>query len=162
MAEAVRIGKLARFSRLEVLNEILRIGLVPLYCHAELEIACGLAEAFHAGGARLMEFTNRGDDAHRTYSDMAVRLRESFPDLILGAGSIYGAPTAALYIASGANFIVGPVLSEEVARLCNRRKIAYIPGCATATGRDLNSASATSPLVTHTASQPANCFLRRR
>jgi 2-dehydro-3-deoxyphosphogluconate aldolase/(4S)-4-hydroxy-2-oxoglutarate aldolase len=38
-------------------------------------------------------------------------------------------PTAALYIASGANFVVGPVLNAEIARLCNRRKVAYSPGC---------------------------------
>jgi len=36
------------------------------------------------------------------------------------------------YIASGANFVVGPILNPEVARLCNRRKIAYSPGCGTA------------------------------
>ncbi len=37
--------------------------------------------------------------------------------------------TAALYIAYGAHFVVGPVLNERIARLCNRRKVAYIPGC---------------------------------
>jgi 2-dehydro-3-deoxyphosphogluconate aldolase/(4S)-4-hydroxy-2-oxoglutarate aldolase len=50
-------------------------------------------------------------------------------DVILGIGSICDAPTAALYIANGANFVVGPLLNKEVARLCNRRKIAYSPGC---------------------------------
>ena len=50
-------------------------------------------------------------------------------DIIMGVGSICDAPTAALYIANGANFVVGPLLNEEVARLCNRRKIAYSPGC---------------------------------
>ena len=43
------------------------------------------------------------------------------------------APTAALFIASGANFIVGPGFNPEISRLCNRRKILYIPGCATET-----------------------------
>jgi 2-dehydro-3-deoxyphosphogluconate aldolase/(4S)-4-hydroxy-2-oxoglutarate aldolase len=47
-------------------------------------------------------------------------------------GSVVDAPTAALYIAYGANFIVGPLLNPEVARLCNRRKIAYSPGCGSA------------------------------
>jgi len=46
--------------------------------------------------------------------------------------SVIDAPTAALYIGSGANFVVGPVLNPEVARLCNRRKIAYMPGCGSA------------------------------
>ena len=48
-----------------------------------------------------------------------------------GVGTVVDAPTAALYLAAGANFVVGPVLNAEVARLCNRRKVAYIPGCAT-------------------------------
>jgi 2-dehydro-3-deoxyphosphogluconate aldolase/(4S)-4-hydroxy-2-oxoglutarate aldolase len=50
----------------------------------------------------------------------------------LGVGSIVDAPTAAFYIASSANFVVGPNLNPEVARLCNRRKIAYSPGCGSA------------------------------
>jgi len=44
---------------------------------------------------------------------------------------VVDAGTAGLYINSGANFVVGPVLNPEVARLCNRRKVAYSPGCAT-------------------------------
>ena len=54
-------------------------------------------------------------------------------DVILGVGSVPDAPTAALFIASGANFIVSPSLNPEVARLCNRRKIPYLPGCLTPT-----------------------------
>lgn len=52
---------------------------------------------------------------------------------MLGAGSIVDAPTAALFIANGARFVVGPMTNAEVARLCNRRLIAYLPGCATTT-----------------------------
>ncbi len=55
------------------------------------------------------------------------------PSVILGVGSIIDAPTAALYLAAGANFIVGPSLNQEISRLCNRRKILYMPGCATET-----------------------------
>ena len=40
--------------------------------------------------------------------------------------------TAALYISSGANFVVGPVLNPDVAKVCNRRKVAYSPGCGSA------------------------------
>jgi 2-dehydro-3-deoxyphosphogluconate aldolase/(4S)-4-hydroxy-2-oxoglutarate aldolase len=49
--------------------------------------------------------------------------------LILGVGSIVDVGTASLYIQSGAEFVVGPVLNPEVAHACNRRKVAYIPGC---------------------------------
>ncbi len=53
--------------------------------------------------------------------------------MILGAGTIIDAPTAALFIAAGASFIVGQSLSPDVARLCNRRRVAYIPGAGSAT-----------------------------
>jgi 2-dehydro-3-deoxyphosphogluconate aldolase/(4S)-4-hydroxy-2-oxoglutarate aldolase len=51
----------------------------------------------------------------------------------MGVGSVVDAPTAGLYIANGARFVVGPVLNADVARVCNRRKIPYSPGCGSAT-----------------------------
>ena len=83
------------------------------------------------GGARLVEFTNRGELAYPVFTELVRRCAKS--DVILGVGSVPDAPTAALFIASGANFIVSPSLNPEVARLCNRRKIPYLPGCLTPT-----------------------------
>jgi 2-dehydro-3-deoxyphosphogluconate aldolase/(4S)-4-hydroxy-2-oxoglutarate aldolase len=123
---------MARFSRLEVLNAMVHTGLVPVFYHPEVDVVLEVAAACARGGARLFEFTNRGDFAPQVFAETARALAKSHPDLILGAGSIVDAPTAALYIASSANFIVGPSLNPEVARLCNRRKIAYSPGCGTA------------------------------
>jgi 2-dehydro-3-deoxyphosphogluconate aldolase/(4S)-4-hydroxy-2-oxoglutarate aldolase len=124
---------MARFSRLEVLNTIVNTGLVPLFYHDQIETAKNVVRACAEGGARVIEFTNRGDRAHQVFVPLAEFCRQEAPEVILGIGSIVDAPTAALYIAAGANFIVGPMLSAEVARVCNRRKIAYIPGCATVT-----------------------------
>ena len=64
---------------------------------------------------------------------MSQHFSQADPGLILGVGSVIDAPTAALYIALGANFVVGPLLNPEIARLCNRHKIAYSPGCGSAT-----------------------------
>lgn len=121
---------MARFSRLEVLNEIIRIGLVPLFYHADLKVAKKIVAACRAGGARVVEYTNRGDNAYRVFSDLVSHFAEADPSIILGIGSVVDPATAALYIASGANFVVGSVLNPEVARLCNRRKVPYVPGCA--------------------------------
>lgn len=123
---------MARFSRLEVLNAIVDIGLVPVFYHPDLETAKKIVEACAAGGARVIEFTNRGDFAPWVFKDLSEYIAKSNPNIILGVGSVVDAPTAALYIASGANFVVGPILNAEVARLCNRRKIAYCPGCGSA------------------------------
>lgn len=120
---------MARVDRLTVLQEILRSGLVPIFTHPDPEVCKRVVEACAAGGSRVVEFTNRGDFAPQVFLELARYVADHLPGVILGAGTVVDAPTAALYIAYGANFIVGPDLNPEVARLCNRRKVAYIPGC---------------------------------
>jgi 2-dehydro-3-deoxyphosphogluconate aldolase / (4S)-4-hydroxy-2-oxoglutarate aldolase len=120
---------MGRFFRLDVLNTILDLGLVPIYNHKQLPVAQDILSACKAGGARVIEFTNRGERALEVFTGLAKYVADTEPDLILGVGSVIDAPTAALFLAYGANFIVGPLLNPEVARLCNRRKVAYIPGC---------------------------------
>jgi 2-dehydro-3-deoxyphosphogluconate aldolase/(4S)-4-hydroxy-2-oxoglutarate aldolase len=122
---------MARFRRLEVYDAMLRTGLVPLAHHADAEAAFRIADACAAGGAAVFEFTNRGDHALAVFAALEARLARERPRLILGAGSIVDAPTAAAFIGAGAAFIVGPSFEPEVARLCNRRKVAYLPGAAT-------------------------------
>jgi 2-dehydro-3-deoxyphosphogluconate aldolase/(4S)-4-hydroxy-2-oxoglutarate aldolase len=124
---------MARFSRMKVLNTILRTGLVPIFYNANVEIAKHIAEACAAGGAKVVEFTNRGDLAPEVYKELARFLEKEHSEIILGAGTVMDAPTAALYLAYGANFVVSPTLNEDVARLCNRRKVPYIPGCGSVT-----------------------------
>ena len=80
-----------------------------------------------------MPFTNRGDRAHEVFHDLIIWSENNLPELILGVGSIIDAPTTALYIQLGANFIVSPVLNPEMAKICNRRKISWSPGCGTLT-----------------------------
>ncbi|MBN1200860.1 MAG: bifunctional 4-hydroxy-2-oxoglutarate aldolase/2-dehydro-3-deoxy-phosphogluconate aldolase [Anaerolineae bacterium] len=122
---------MAAHSRLYVYNTMLDTGLIPTFYQPDAGLARQIIAACAAGGARVIEFTNRGDFAFQAFTGLAQHFAQTNPDLILGVGSIVDAPTAALYIASGASFVVGPVLNPEVARLCNRRKIAYIPGCGT-------------------------------
>lgn len=122
---------MASFTRIDVYNAMLESGLVPLFYHKDLETATSVVSACAAGGARLVEFTNRGDLAFPVFSQLMPYCREKLPNLILGVGSVVDAATAALYIAHGANFIVGPTFVPEIATLCNRRKIPYVPGCGT-------------------------------
>jgi len=124
---------MARFKRMTVLNTILELGLVPVFYNGDLEVAKQIVAACVKGGSRVVEFTNRGDFAFQVFTALAQHIAQAEPDVILGVGSVMDAPTAALYISAGANFVVGPVLNPEVARLCNRRKVAYVPGCGSAT-----------------------------
>ena len=123
---------MARFARLQVLNSMIDVGLVPVFYHQDAEVAKQIVAACAAGGARVIEFTNRGDLAYQVFSDLIRHFTEADPKVILGVGSVLDPGTAALYISSGANFVVGPVLNPDVAKVCNRRKIAYSPGCGSA------------------------------
>jgi len=123
---------MARFSRMKVLNAIYETSLVPVFYHADLETAIKVVSAVSRGGCRLLEYVNRGDHAFEVFSSLETHFRKENPEIILGAGSIVDPYTAALYINAGANFIVGPTLNADVAKLCNRRKIAYSPGCGSA------------------------------
>ena len=118
--------------RLEWYGTVLASGLVPLFYHGDAAVAGEVARALVDGGAAAVEFTNRGPGALRVFQELAGQpaLRDAAS---LGVGSVIDAPTAALFIAAGARFVVSPSFSAEVARLCNRRKIPYLPGCATPT-----------------------------
>lgn len=124
---------MARLPRLSVYQTIRQVPLVPVFYHPDAEVCLGVLTACYRAGVRAFEFTNRGDFAHERFADLSRRCARDFPDLALGAGTVLDAPTAALYLQLGADFIVGPTFSEEVARVCNRRKVAYLPGCATLT-----------------------------
>jgi len=124
---------MASFARLDVLSTILKIGLVPVFYHRNTETAKQVVMACAKGGASVVEFTNRGDNAYRVFSDLVEYFSVEMPELILGIGSVIDPGTAALYLASGANFVVGSIFNLEIAKICNRRKVAYIPGCTTPT-----------------------------
>lgn len=119
---------MAKFKRLSVLNSIEEIGLIPLFYEGDADNAYRIVDACLEGGARAIEFTNRGDRAHLIFEQVINRFQDD-SRLILGAGSVIDVGTAVLYLQLGANFIVGPILNEEVALTCNQRKVAYLPGC---------------------------------
>jgi 2-dehydro-3-deoxyphosphogluconate aldolase/(4S)-4-hydroxy-2-oxoglutarate aldolase len=124
---------MARFSRIETSLKIMETGLVPLFYNSELEVCKQVIDACYGGGARVFEFTNRGDFAHEIFAELNKYVINKYPDFILGVGSVIDAGTASVYLQLGANFIVSPVLVEEIASVCNRRKILWMPGCGTLT-----------------------------
>lgn len=120
---------MSRFSRLEVCNKMIETGVVPVFYHADLEISKQVLKACYEGGVRVFEFTNRGDFAHEVFGELNKWAVKECPEMILGIGSIVDAGTASLFLQLGANFIVGPLLNPDIFKACNRRQVAYIPGC---------------------------------
>lgn len=124
---------MARHNRLKTLMAMKQIGLIPVFYQSDPRTATGIAAACADGGAVCIEFTNRGDRAISVFTELTKWRDQSRPEVILGVGSVVDAPTAALYIAAGADFVVGPLLDEDTARMCNSRKIPYCPGCGSVT-----------------------------
>lgn len=121
------------FSRLEVINTIVDQGLVPIFYHSDVDISKKVMESCANGNSKILEFTYWGRDAFDTFKELALYCKKAAPDLILGVGSVFEEHTAAIFVSLGANFIVSPFLNKEIAKFCNRRKVLYIPGCATVT-----------------------------
>ena len=120
---------MAQFTRIEVAQVMKDTGLVPLFYHPDLETSQQVVKACYDGGARLLEFTARGDFAHEVFGELVKYVIENLPGMILGVGSVTDGAAASRFMALGANFIVTPVLREDIALVCNRRKVLWSPGC---------------------------------
>jgi 2-dehydro-3-deoxyphosphogluconate aldolase/(4S)-4-hydroxy-2-oxoglutarate aldolase len=124
---------MARFNKLQTLDAMRSTGMVPVFYHADATVAQNVLKACYAGGVRVFEFTNRGDMAQEVFVKLVKFAAKECPDMILGVGTIVDPATAAMYLQFGANFVVGPCFNPEIAKVCNRRLIPYIPGCGSVT-----------------------------
>ncbi|BFP42500.1 bifunctional 4-hydroxy-2-oxoglutarate aldolase/2-dehydro-3-deoxy-phosphogluconate aldolase [Flavobacteriaceae bacterium GF1] len=124
---------MANYSRLQVINTMQATGMVPLFYHPDLELGKKVVKACYDGGARLMEFTARGDFSFEVFSGLNKYAMAHLPGMIMGVGSITDAAATSLFIQMGANFVVTPSFREDIARVCNRRKVLWSPGCGSLT-----------------------------
>ena len=120
---------MAKFNKLQVLNKMEEAPMVPVFYHKDVETAKKVVKACYEGGVRAFEFTNRGDFAHEVFAEVVKYAAVECPELAVGVGSVVDAGTASLYMQLGACFIVGPLFNPDVAKVCNRRQVPYIPGC---------------------------------
>jgi 2-dehydro-3-deoxyphosphogluconate aldolase/(4S)-4-hydroxy-2-oxoglutarate aldolase len=123
---------MARFNRIDVAIKMREAGIIPLFYHKDPVICRNVIKACYEGGIKVFEFTNRGDFAHEVFSELNKWAEKEIPEMIMGVGSVVDAGTASLYIQLGANFIVSPILNPDMAKVCNRRKVLWSPGCGSA------------------------------
>lgn len=124
---------MARFTRIDVALKMKETGMVPVFYHSDPEVCKNVVKACYNGGVRVFEFTNRGDFATLVFAELNKWAMENCPEMIMGVGSVIDQGTAAMYLALGANFIVSPVIDEGTARVCNKRKVSWSPGCGSVT-----------------------------
>ena len=124
---------MAKYTRIEVINQMIGSGMLPLFYHSDIEVAKNVLKACYDGGSRLLEFTNRGDFAIEIFRDLNKFAIKELPGMILGVGSVTDAFSASQYMLAGANFVITPVFREDIAIVCNRRKVLWSPGCGSLT-----------------------------
>ena len=124
---------MAQFTRIEVATTMKEIGMIPLFFNNDIELSKKVLKACYDGGAKLLEFTARGDFAHEVFGDLIKYTVKELPGMIMGVGSVSDAAQASLFMSLGANFVVTPLLREDIATVCNRRKVLWSAGCGSLT-----------------------------
>jgi 2-dehydro-3-deoxyphosphogluconate aldolase/(4S)-4-hydroxy-2-oxoglutarate aldolase len=123
---------MANFSNDTIQQAMKSSGMIPVFFHADIEVAKAVVDAAYKGGVRVFEFTNRGENAFQVFSELLKHVQK-YPDLMLGIGTIMDAATTQKFISAGAHFIVSPILKQEMAAVCHKENKLWIPGCATLT-----------------------------
>lgn len=116
-----------------VIQQIIESGVLPLYYHENQEVSINILRALYRSGVRILEYTNRGANASINFKALKIVALQEMPDLLLGIGTIKTAEKAQEYIDLGADFIVSPIVSSEVAKIVYANNLAWIPGCLTPT-----------------------------
>ena len=116
-----------------VVKQIIESGLLPLYYHEDKETSIAILRALYSAGVRILEYTNRGENALNNFKALKTVAENEMPDLLLGIGTIKTAETAKQFLDAGADFIVSPIVSAEVAAIVREQNLAWIPGCLTPT-----------------------------
>ena len=119
--------------RLDVLNNITKQGMLPLFFHADAEVSLKVTRALYKAGIRLLEYTNRGPSALENFKQLVKASQQEMPELFLGIGTIKTVTEAASFIDAGADFIIAPVVDSEVAQLAAKHNLLWCPGCMTPT-----------------------------
>lgn len=112
--------------KIEITKRIADCGAMAIVRVETIERGIEIAQGCFDGGITCLEISYTLPNA----GEVIAALRKKFPDtLVIGAGTVLDSETARLAILAGAQFIIAPNLSKEVARICNRYQIPYAPGC---------------------------------
>ena len=115
----------------QVLTKMTDSGLVAVVRAKDAEEAIRISDACLEGGCCSIELTFTVPGAHKVIEALANKYNKG--EMLLGAGTVLDSETARTAILSGANYIVSPGFNAEAAKLCNRYRVPYLPGCMTIT-----------------------------
>lgn len=107
--------------------------MLPLFYHPDKEVSLKTVEALYKAGVKVIEYTNRGNQAFSNFEYVKKKADSDFPDLMLGIGTIKTAQDARSFIGIGADYIICPSLNIEVAKVTHQAGLKWVPGCMTPT-----------------------------
>lgn len=116
----------------QALQLLLQQKFLPLYYQDSAEVSVSVLQALYNGGVRILEYTNRGENALKNFK-VLKKAAKKMPGLLLGIGTIKNKQQAKQYIKAGADFIVAPSMDKEVAAITHNAGLLWIPGCMTPT-----------------------------
>jgi 2-dehydro-3-deoxyphosphogluconate aldolase/(4S)-4-hydroxy-2-oxoglutarate aldolase len=115
----------------KALNAIIEQKLLPLYYHDDAQVCKEILTALYNAGIRVVEFTNRGENALANFRILKNEAVKSMPGMLLGIGTIKTKKQAKKYIEEDADFIVSPSMNEGIAGVVD--DLLWVPGCMTPT-----------------------------
>jgi len=115
--------------RIKTIKSIMESGVVAVIRAESKEQGIKIVDAIKKGGIKALEITMTVPGA----LDIIKKLSEIYKDedIIIGAGTVLDPETARLCILAGAKYIVSPSFNAETVKLCNRYRIAVMPGVMT-------------------------------
>ncbi|PKM96304.1 MAG: bifunctional 2-keto-4-hydroxyglutarate aldolase/2-keto-3-deoxy-6-phosphogluconate aldolase [Firmicutes bacterium HGW-Firmicutes-1] len=112
-----------------VIQRISEVGLVAVVRADSADQAKKITKACIDGGVAAIEITYTVPGASEIIAELSKTYTED--EIILGAGTVLDPETARIAILSGAQYIVSSSFNKETAKLCNRYRVPYMPGCMT-------------------------------
>ena len=113
----------------KIITKICDTGIVAVVRANDAQQAIKIADACIEGGVPAIELTFTVPGAPHVIEELAKRYTPD--EIILGAGTVMDSETARIAILSGAQYVVSPYFNLETVKLCNRYRVACMPGAMT-------------------------------
>lgn len=114
-----------------ILQKIKDQKIIPLFFNESFEVSENTVKALYEGGIRVIEYTNRGIRALENFIKLKEIAATKFPGLLLGIGTVKNIKEMDDYANANADFIITPVINDELIKHAVAKNISLIPGCFT-------------------------------
>lgn len=116
-----------------IINTIREQGIIPLFYHDDKNVSIAIVDALYNAGIRIVEYTNRGDNAVENFKALVSLKTKRWPELLLSVGTVKTTKDAEQFLEAGTDFVICPGVIPEVAKMVQDAGLLWVPGCMTTT-----------------------------